>query len=342
MLTVEFKERLWLYALVTGVALLIWFWAAAETREKGGATMLVRFDPSTSSAQVVSPRERDVTVELEGSRLAIQSARTLTTVTLTVGDELPSRPGRHRVDLAEALQRDEAIRDTGVGVLSADPSFIDVRIDDLVIVDAAIKEHLPGIEFDGDVTVTPSEATVSLPAELRERLGDNMAVEAQLLQTSLEGLEPGRAYSLPAKLNLRMPPELKNDWAVVIKPPAATISFKVLSRIKSLVLPTVRVQLAGPPEDYDEYQVEVVDRAISDVTIRAENTLIQQIERGQATIVALVHLSTREKERRIESKPVTCFMALLPDGRVSVIDAGVAGATQAPVVRLKITERPGT
>ncbi len=339
----QFKERLWLYALVTGVALLIWFWAAAETREKGGTTMVVRFEPSTSTAQVVSPRERDVTVELEGSRLALQRARTLTQpVKLTVGNELPARQGRHRVDLVEALERHDGLRDTGVGVLSADPSSIELRIDDLVMVEAPIKEHLPGIEFDGAATVTPSAATVSLPSELREKLGDNLAVEAQLLQTSLEGLEPGRTYSLPAKLNLRIPPELKNDWAVAIKPPAATISFKVLSRIKALALPTVRVQIAGPPEDYDEYLVEVVDKSISDVTIRAEDTLIQQIERGQATIVALVHLSTREKERRLESKPVTCFVALLPDGRMSIVDAGAAGSTQLPVVRLKITERPGS
>ena len=101
--------------------------------------------------------------------------------------------------------------------------------------------------------------------------------------------------------------------------------------------------IAGPPEDHDEYTVEIdeKDRSLADVTIKADGSLIRQIDQGKATVVALVHLSSSEKERRIESKPVTCFMALQPDGNGSIVAAEINGSNESPVIHLRITERPG-
>ncbi len=103
----------------------------------------------------------------------------------------------------------------------------------------------------------------------------------------------------------------------------------------------VRVQIAGPPEDHSEYVVEIdeTDKQLANVTIKADGALIRQIERGEATVVALVHLSSSEKERRIESKAVTCFMALQPEGGGTIVDAEVSGSSLMPVVRLQITDR---
>ncbi len=74
-----------------------------------------------------------------------------------------------------------------------------------------------------------------------------------------------------------------------------------------------------------------------------DGELISQIERNQVVVVAMVHLSQSEKERGIDSKAVTCFMAL-PLGenspvRARIVDAEVAGTLQLPIVRLKITAR---
>lgn len=332
----HWRDRFWTYLLVTTVTVLIWLWAAFETRDNRSQSYLVVFAPSAPTDQVVTPRERTIAVDLEGSRLALERAGKLKSpLVLTVGNELPSKPGVHRTDVVEILERHDVLTDTGVGVVAADPPFIDLEIDDLVPITAAVVPMLTGLDTE-EREVNPPQATVRLPGRLREIAGAELTVEAHLLQASLEGLEPGRSYNLPATLGL--PESLRSVQSATIEPPMATVSFKVKSRIKQVTLPTVRVQIAGPPEDLKEYLVEVEDRALSDVTIKADGTLIQQIDRGQVTVVALVHLSTNEKERRIDSKAITCFMALLPDGRIKVVDAEVAGSTQPPVVRLKITE----
>ena len=142
---------------------------------------------------------------------------------------------------------------------------------------------------------------------------------------------------------LRLPARFAGEKSVRIDPPTATIEFTVRSRIKAITLPTVRVQIAGPPEDHEEFLVEIEDSTLADVTIRAHTDLIRQIELNQAVIVALVHLSQKEKEQGIASKPVTCFLALPRDEgsaiRATIVDATVGDSPQPPVIRLKITDR---
>ena len=76
---------------------------------------------------------------------------------------------------------------------------------------------------------------------------------------------------------------------------------------------------------------------------KAHADLIRQIELNQAVVVAIVHLSHDEKEKGLESKPVTCFMAVPREENSSmeatIVEAEVGDGTQPPVVRLKITDR---
>jgi hypothetical protein len=339
---VQFRERLWTYLVVTVVAVLIWFWAAAETRAKGGASFRVALAPSDPTDQVVTPNEFTVRVELEGSRLAMQKARTLEMpLVLTVGNELPSLEGSHSTDVVDLLERNEALRDTGVRVISADLASVDIRVDALVTVSAPVRPVLPSLETEGEIVIKPPQATVTLPSRLRDPGGEELALEAHVDQSRLDRLEPGRSYTLNAEL--RPPKQLLGQKSVIIRPVSAAITFTVRSRIKETTLPTVRVQIAGPPEDHDEYVIEIdeKDRVLGDVTIKADGALIQQIEQGKATVVALVHLSNVEKERRVESKPVTCFMALAPDGGGTIVEAEINGSNQPPLVRIHIVEREG-
>ncbi len=41
-----FQERLWTYSLVTVVAVLIWYWAAAETRDQRSSSYRLQLDPA--------------------------------------------------------------------------------------------------------------------------------------------------------------------------------------------------------------------------------------------------------------------------------------------------------
>ena len=336
----QFRERLWTYSLVTGVAVLIWFWAAAETRDHRDFLFIVRLAAAAPTEHFVSPGEVTAQVDLEGSRLALEKARRLKMpLVLTVGNELPSALGIHDTDLATALAKNKLVRDTGVRVLSADPPSIDIEIDALVTVTVPIRFVLPPeLEIEGDFEVHPLEAVLMMPSRLRDRLSGDLEVEAHVLQHRIEGLEPGRRHTVTA--TLRPPAKLSGHEFVTITPTIATIKLAVHSRIEEVTLPVVRVQIAGPPKDHDEYAIEIDEKDISltDVTIKADGDLIEEIEQGKATVVALVHLSNAEKERRIESKPVTCFLALRDDGSPTIVEAEAGGSAQ-PIVHLRITER---
>ena len=338
----HFRDRVWTFALVTVVAVLIWVWAAMETRDQDFASFRIELVPA--AGQVITPHEVIARVQMEGSKLALERALQLaarTQVKLTAGKELPSQPGVHLMSLLEALEQNAAIIDTGVRIVSVDPIDKEIEIDNLVDVTLPVKPVLPGVELEGDVEVEPSQVVVTLPSRLQDRAGDTLQVEARVLQQRLDRLNPGVVSSVTVKLTLPAP--LAGEQSVTIEPSNATITFTVKSRIKETTLPTVRIQIAGPPEDHDEYRIEIENPTIADVTIKADAELIGQIERNQAVVVAMVHLSQREKERGIDSKAVTCFMAL-PLGENSpvqarIVDAEVGGTHQVPIVRLKITPR---
>ena len=63
-----------MYAQVTAVAVLIWFWAAAETRGHDSASFRLSLVPASPMAEVVRPSDLVVNVQMEGSRLALQTA----------------------------------------------------------------------------------------------------------------------------------------------------------------------------------------------------------------------------------------------------------------------------
>ncbi len=339
----RFREQFLTYGLVTVVALLIWYWAAAETRDQDRRTFRLVFEPAPQTEQTVTSGGIDkVNVEMEGSRLALQRAAELADrrrLRLTTGNELPTE-GQHRLDLVELLESHKPLTNTGVRILSTDPASVQIDIDRLVPVTVEIKAVTPGVEPE-NLTIDPPQAVVKLPSRLRDRAGGNLAVEVHVPQTRLDRLEPG-VMNTVENLKLRLAGPLGNARPVRIEPPRATVTFTVRSRIKETTLPTVRVQIAGPPEDNDEYVVQIENNTLTDVTVKADRELISRIDRGDAVVVALVHLSHQEKELGIESKPVTCFMALPRDAGISVeptlVEAEVNGSSQLPLIRLQITE----
>ena len=341
----NWRGLLGMYAQVTAVAVLIWFWAAAETRGHDSASFRLILVPASPTDEVVKPGELAVNVEMEGSRLALQKAHTLASqmpLTLTVGTELPAQVGTHQADLVTVLEKHEPLTDTGVRVVSVDPALCEIEIDSLVPVTAPINPDLPNIETEGQVEVNPPQAVVHLPSRvMREHAGEDLELEAHPLQARLDNLEPGVRHTVDAKL--RLPAKYAGDGPVMIDPPTATIQFTVKSRIKELTLPTVRVQIAGPPEDNDEYAIAIEDNTLADVTIKAPAEVIRQVERNQAVVVALLHLSQKEKEQGIQRKPVTCFIVLPREDNATfaatLVQAEVGGSSQPPQVRLKITPR---
>ena len=141
----QFREQLWTYALVTGVAVLIWLWAAMETRDEAPASFRIELIPAAN--QVVEPNQFTVQVQMEGSKLALQNAHQLASreepLRLTVGTELPSASGEH--GLVAALQNSETLTDSGVSIISVNPATIKLLIDELVEVTLPVQVVLVAI-----------------------------------------------------------------------------------------------------------------------------------------------------------------------------------------------------
>ena len=331
------RSQLPTYLIVTVVAVLIWLWAAGETRETGERTFRVQFTTQFPADHIVTPKAMTITAEIEGSRSALRSAPAMgSPIVLTLDAGL----GDHAVDLVRLLNDHPDLRDARVSVISTDPPSHDVTIDKLVSATVPVEgPDLGRLQTDGAILIDPPHVTVRLPQRLQGRLGAGARVKAIVDPAQLGRLNPGEPARLTARVEL--PEALATRESVTVTPTAVTVSFTVRSNIKDVTLPTIPVHISGPWKDHEEYVVEVAeaDRFLENVTITADAALIDRIAAGDVKVFALVHISSTEKEQGIEAKPVTCFLALIPEGGSTTVTAQLDGSLQPPLIHLRISER---
>lgn len=334
-----FRREFWTYLIVTAVTVLIWFWAAGETRDSKPLTVRVQFAVDDAASWVINPRQQVVSVTVEGSQLALQRAEEQ--MREAIRHQLTPSTGATTVDLMAVLREHPIIAETGVRILTAEPNTIELRMDEIVRVPARVRPHLPRVQTVGDIEVDPPEVTVSMTRTLRQQLPAELLVEPQIDPDRLVGLEPDVMHTIEAPL--RLPDAVLAGTDVTIRPSTASFTFVVRSRIGEHTLDSVRVQVGGPPEDSREYVVDVEPTVLRNVTVRADAELISRIAAQEITVVAMVHLSSREKEQRIDRKRVSYFLAIVPtaDGgtRGQLIEADVEGAGQPPLVNLDIQRK---
>lgn len=333
------KDNILTYIIITAVTLLIWIWAATETREQQTFSMRVEFAVPDPEDWRLEPQHRSPMLTVQGSRLALDRTQELARRPIRV--EVSPLPGTKTIDLLSAVREHPEIEATGVQVLSADPASIELRIDEIIRVPARVRTYFPRVQTVGDINVEPEEVTVAMPRGLRQQFPTELIVEPTVDPQRLDRLEPEVPHTIEAPL--RLADGLAMGDRVTIEPPRAQLSFALRSRIREMTLDSVRVQLAGPPEDHHDYIVEVEDAVLRDVTIRADSNLIDRIEAREALVVAVLHVSSREKEQRIQSKPVSYFLAMHTDATGAIhsriIDAEVDGSTDAPEIRLRIERK---
>ncbi len=333
------RSQLPTYLIVTVVAVLIWLWAAGETRETGERTFHVQFTTQFPADHIVIPKETTISVEIEGSRSALRSAlATGSPIVLTLDAGL----GDHAVDLVRLLNDHPDLRDARVSVISTDPPSHDVRIDKLISATVRVEDpDLGRLQTDGAILIDPPHVTVRLPQRLLARLGAGVSVKALVDPAQLGRLNPGEPARLTARVEL--PESLATQESVTVTPTAVMVSFTVRSNIKEVTLPTIPVHISGPWKDHEEYIVEVAeaDRFLENVTVTADAALIDRIAAGDVKVFALVHISSTEKEQGIEAKPVTFFFALIPEGGSITVTAQLDGSLQPPLIHLRISERAG-
>jgi len=323
--------------LVTVVTVLVWILAAAKTREvdtvAGQIDLQVASDTSGDQFQV-SPSRVPVSVTLEGPAIAVRQARQLL-ISAPLAIPLPAEHGRVNIDsLAAEVRAVERLRDTGVTVLSTEPPSLSVDVTEFIVRAAVTRARFPEAATVQDISIAPQEVTVRIPRSALHDIPESLTAEARIDQRDLVGLEPGVLQTIDATLGLV---DSGTPWGdVAISPSTARVSFRLVARHRSLTVPRVRIQIASAPQDFGTWEVVVPQSFLADVEIEAALDVIEAVEKGQAQVIAVVHLTTNDKERTIDSKPVSFFAVIDADGIASPVRGSVGGDSH-PEISLEIT-----
>jgi len=341
------RVEVWSVIITAVVTALIWAWAAGETLEQESQTARLQFTAPQADTWLIKPSTDRVRLTLEGSKSALQQIATAADaapIGVRLGSEhLPAEPGTHMLAVAAALQDGAAFENVGVRIVECEPATIQVEVDELIQVQAEVRPVLPGVQHEGEITVDPPTATITIPSRLRDQLPNTLYANAEAEQWQLASLEPDVQHTLV--VNVRPQDALANNPDVRVTPATAAVSFSIRSQIRELLLDSVRVQISGTPQNIDEYKVELEPRQLRDITIRADAELIRRIEQENIPVIGFVHLTSLELEQHIEQKAVTYFLAMIPNSSGGAatgvaIEARSESGDDPPIVQLTITERP--
>ena len=309
---------------VTIVTIVIWLWAAGQTKHVDRVSATLRFRPPEGSTTMIMPDSADITITLSGPLSAVERAKMVCAedaLELILG--VPD--GEHTVqDLPAILSALEAIRNTGAEVTATSPALFSLDVQTRVVVEAAVEVILPGVTISGDVTVVPSTVMLHIPKTIRDELPEAITVTAVVTEAALAQLQPNLDHKKYA--SIRLPASLDVS-DVTIEPSRVLVGFKIQSQTQKTELPQIRVLVAGPAEDYAAYSITLPRTIVPNVTIEADTDIITEIKSGKVTVFAIVRLKSSELEDRITEKAVTTFLAFTEDGAGHVVKATVEDPT---------------
>lgn len=316
--------------LVTIVTLLIWVLAEDRTHETSTFPGTVKFDVPGEGLYLINPGNHGLEFEIDGPPKAIQRMQRRLRDPILL--PATARDGKHQIDdLASKIMTLDDVRQTGATIISTDPRSLEIDVTQLVTRTASVRAKLPNTSTVENVQVS-QDVTITLPASGAERLPQPLVLDVVIPPDEIRRLEPG-LHTLDGTVQL--PTELGTFDNVSFDPPIVEVTFRLLSRAKSIQVERARIQLNSAAQDFGEYAVELPDQFLQNVTVEADAETIDQLESGECQLIAVVYLSTSDKERRVESKPVAYFTVLCRDGTGKVVTATV-GDNPHPEVKMAI------
>lgn len=294
-------DKLKTYGLVTGLALLIWAFAEVQSLRTQDISANVSVETPAPDLFVGLPEEWTgaVSLRVEGGTGSVDDIEEALRVPVRIG--VPAEPGRHTVNLANALRESPAIAQAGVTIAETDPETLDVEIVRMTTRDVPVSVVLEGVETDGQPTPEPAQIRVHLPAE--SELSDSARFVVRIGDELASGLTPGRSERLVG-LGLEAPETLTGLPGVRYEPERVDVQLRLRSRTASIVLPSVpvHVQIAAVgAEDWIVRPESQDDQFLRDVTVTGPSAEIARIERGELRITARAVLSFTELERAVLS-----------------------------------------
>jgi hypothetical protein len=333
-------SNVWTLILVTTIAVVIWLWAADETRQQEERSATIVVESADPEHFAVKPAKgRPVTIKILGSSRSlteIQRALRDTIVIQTGATAVPNQVGVHRVDVATALNSHPKFLEAAATVVTAEPAGLDIQICERVPMRIPVEVALPDVRLQGSASVEPAQAPIMV-ADVVQQVFANARLEATIDPQQLAALERGQVHTLTGQW--RLPAALAayaEDVTLPSTPPR--ITFTLESQLATTTVARVPVQISGVAEDLAAYdiRIEEADVYLKDVKLTGPIDQIRRIQAGteEVKIVAFVHLTSNDLALRVTRKPIGLW--LLPPG-VSVVP--LEGRGGPPQVGLRIVER---
>ena len=334
------RERITNLVTVTLVTVLIWIWAAGETREEITSFADLRFSGQTRDSVRISPEELpSVSFLVRGPRREVDAiaVRFRDAVEISIGTlGVPSTPGEHEIDLVTLGQSFIDANEIPVTVLAADPQTVRISIESLQRRRIPVVVELPdGVQTTDAVDVAPGEVELLLPASLADLPG--LSVTARVADADVADLPSGRRHEL--EVSLVLPDRLTGQSdAIRMTPRKARVGLDLVSTDASIVVQSIPVQVSGPPADLDRHVVTIDPASVflRDVTLRGPKAAIDDIAGGRANVIAFIHLTSDDLANRLEETRISMWR--LPAG-VEVSSIGENPDT-SPTISITIEDRP--
>lgn len=317
------------------VALLIWAYANDRTRESATVAGTVRITATDPRTQYVEPTTAiNVSLEVRGSRRSIESVedalRTGISLATSGSGGVPSEPGVHTVDLANALMQEASIHSTGVEIVRMSPESVRVTIGRLVTDQVPVKPVLPRASVQGDIVVDPAVVAVTLPEAAREAVGA-LALDVVV---DTKNLEPGRTHAVDVELKV---PEALSRWKELIRivPQRTKVVFSLLATTAEFTLASVPIELAASPAALANYDFTLPGGgALTSVVVTGPLASIDSLRNGDFAPAAIVALGPADLAAGMRRVRVASWR--LPEGVTVVSTAGVAVSAAAPFPEVSV------
>lgn len=324
--------------IVTGLSLLVWALAESRTLTTVSEATSVELAP-VSEAEMLAARlasgalaGETLEVTLRGPVAAREAALAVLRerVRLQAVEDYPAEDGVHSVVLRDVLRRRDALHDAGVGVESVTPASVDVEVVKLVEVEVPVRLELPeGLEV-AESGVEPAVVRMRAPAAVAEREGFELVARPD--PARIAGLRPGTTGVIKG-VPVQLPAAYADwTWATGISPRTVDVSVRVQSRIETLTIERLPVQVLLAPSELGRWRIEIppASRDLVDVRLSGPLDVIERIRSGEVRPVAMLRLSYDELEAGIEEKAA----------EVTGLPAGVEWSSSVSSIPVTITRVP--
>jgi hypothetical protein len=194
-------------------------------------------------------------------------------------------------------------------------------------------EFARALPLDGDAVATPATVDLRLPEPIAANLPDDAHAIASISAADLSRIRGDGPQTLTA--TLRPPEPARGVEGVTLSAESASVAFRIKQSLDTVKLPTVPVWYSLPPtEDGSKWNIEILDKFLTDVAVSGPGEDVQRIKAGQVAVKAMIEFSSEELERAAAEKGAVSKQATF-----SGLPLGLSAVVSNPTVRVRVSTR---